>query len=387
MDEFYRMTPLEVASGWVGGYDEVDEHVFEEPEIEQSGDPLIVLEALLIPALESPVCFIEFSGGRDSSAILAVAVRAARRHGLTLPVPMTRVFPAVPESREDEWQEKVLRHLGVEEWHRSEYTDEFDLLGPIACESLARHGLLWPPTIHTRNLVWKEAAGGTVVSGEGGDEILGFRRITPLTALMAGEVVSRRMAVLTALKALAPKPIRRQLIARNLRENGDRSWLHPDAQREFLSMQIQDRVSEPLWWDDATRRHRHRRADHLGLHNLRLSARIAGAAYLAPLHTPIFLETLARRGGRMGFAGRAAAMREVFGDLLPQELLERKTKAEFGGSFIGEYARDFMSKWEGDGLDDRLVDAAVLKREWAGARPHAGTMPLLHAAWLMQRSH
>ncbi|HLF44659.1 MAG TPA: hypothetical protein VJA46_14195, partial [Acidimicrobiia bacterium] len=73
MDEFYRMTALEVAAGWVAGYEKADERA-----TDAGADPLAVLEKLLLPALESPPCFVEFSGGRDSSALLAVAVDVAR---------------------------------------------------------------------------------------------------------------------------------------------------------------------------------------------------------------------------------------------------------------------------------------------------------------------
>ncbi|MEX1133482.1 MAG: asparagine synthase-related protein [Acidimicrobiia bacterium] len=377
MDQFYRMTPLEVASGWVAGYEKAETHASD-----AGADPLAALENLLSPPLESPPCFVEFSGGRDSSALLAVAVNVARRHGLALPVPITRIFPDVPESREDDWQEEVVRHLGLSEWHRIEYTDEFDLLGPTAMRSLRQHGLIWPATIHTRALVWEAAGGGTVVSGEGGDEVFGRRRISPLAGLLAKNVHPRKRAVAMTLEAFAPRPIRRSLIGRDLRQHEDRLWLREDAQREFRSKLIEDRLTEPLWWDHATRRHRHRRADWLGIHNLRLSAAMIGVSYLAPFHDVVFLDALANRGGRLGFPGRSAAMRDLFGELLPRKVLERESKAEFTRTFVCRESRSFMVNWNGDGLENDLVDAEALKREWEGERPHAGTLPLLQAAWL-----
>src|SRR5687768_13200402 len=48
-----------------------------------------VLEELLVPALSRTPCLVAFSGGRDSSAMLAMAVHVARRHGLEHPVPIT----------------------------------------------------------------------------------------------------------------------------------------------------------------------------------------------------------------------------------------------------------------------------------------------------------
>ncbi len=50
------------------------------------------LELAVRPALERAPCLVSFSGGRDSSAVLAVATRVARRHGLPPPVPATNRF-------------------------------------------------------------------------------------------------------------------------------------------------------------------------------------------------------------------------------------------------------------------------------------------------------
>jgi len=381
MDEFYRMTALEVAAGWVAGYEKADERA-----TDAGADPLAVLEKLLLPALESPPCFVEFSGGRDSSALLAVAVDVARRHGLTLPVPMTRVFPEVPESREDEWQEEVVRQLEISEWHRSEYTDEFDLLGPTAVRSLSQYGLIWPATIHARALVWEAARGGTVVSGEGGDEIFGRRRITPLAGLLAKSVHPRKRAVARTLVAFAPTPIRRSLIGRDLGKSADRPWLREDFQRDFRSTLIEDRLTEPLWWNDSTRRHRNRRADRLGIHNLRLSGAMMGVNYVAPFHDVAFLGALANRGGRLGFPGRSAAMKALFGSLLPPKFLERASKAEFTRTLVCQESRSFIVNWNGHGVDNDLVDPEALKREWSSERPHAGSLPLLQAAWIAMQA-
>ena len=359
------------------GYEKADERA-----TDAGADPLAVLEKLLLPALESPPCFVEFSGGRDSSALLAVAVDVARRHGLVLPVPLTRIYPEVPETREDEWQEEAVRHLEISEWHRSEYTDEFDILGPTAVESLRQHGLIWPPTLHTRALVWEAAGGGTVVSGEGGDEVFGLRRITPLAGLLARNTHTRRGVIALALRNAAPRAIRRPFVGREVDREAQRPWLRKGAQREFRSKVIEDRLTEPLWWDRATRRHGYRRADRLGGYNFRRSAAMNGITYLTPFHDPHFLDALANRGGRLGFPGRSAAMRALFGGLLPQRFLERETKALFLRTFVCRESRSFMVNWNGDGVDNDLVDVEALKREWEGERPHSGTLPLLQAAWL-----
>ena len=101
----------------------------------------------MLPALERPPCGVAFSGGRDSSLVLAVAVHVARREGLPEPIPITRVFPDVSESDEQLWQERVVRHLGLREWHRVTVHDELDVMGPHATAHLREHGIVWPPTI------------------------------------------------------------------------------------------------------------------------------------------------------------------------------------------------------------------------------------------------
>ena len=99
-------------------------------------------------ALLRPPCGVAFSGGRDSSAVLAVAAHVARRDGLPQPIPITKVFPDVPTAEEGSWQESVVRHLGLDDWQRVVIHDELDLVGPLATANLVAHGVVWPPTIH-----------------------------------------------------------------------------------------------------------------------------------------------------------------------------------------------------------------------------------------------
>ena len=73
---------------------------------------------------------VSFSGGRDSSAILAVAAHVARRDGLPLPIPATLRFSGVPEAGKRPRQELVIGHLGLPDWQRIVITDELDMLGP-----------------------------------------------------------------------------------------------------------------------------------------------------------------------------------------------------------------------------------------------------------------
>ena len=59
-----------------------------------AGTALAALEAAIMPALLRSPCLVSFSGGRDSSAVLAVAARLARGAGLADPIPITIRVPA-----------------------------------------------------------------------------------------------------------------------------------------------------------------------------------------------------------------------------------------------------------------------------------------------------
>jgi hypothetical protein len=372
------MTPLEVAWGWVPGFDN-EAATWADTGPVQS--PVAVLESLLLRALQARPCVIEFSGGRDSSALLALATDLARREGMELPLPLTRRYPDVPETDESDWQELVIKHIGLTEWERFEIGDELDLLGPVAAKSLRMHGLLWPPTTHIKGPVWEIAVGGCLVSGEGGDEVLGRRRVTPVAGLLAGNLHPRRTAIKLTVEALAPRTVRRRFVHSN-RPGHERPWLTQVAQQLFLEALADDIVDEPLRWDRSIERHLRRRTNREGSRTLKLAAAAHGVDYLSPFLDERFVHALAREGGLLGYPGRPAAMRALFGHLLPDEVLSRRDKAEFTRAVFRRYSRSFVDGWQGGGVDVRFVDPAVLRQTWKADSPHAGTFTLLHSIWL-----
>ena len=144
--------------------------------------PLAALERACLPALRRGRCCVSFSGGRDSSIVLAAATRVARREGLALPTPVTNRFPHAGPTDESEWQELVVRHLGLDDWLRIDHTDALDIVGPVARQVLERHGLLWPFNAHFHVPLLEAAEGGALLTGIGGDELfrerpLGARRV------------------------------------------------------------------------------------------------------------------------------------------------------------------------------------------------------------------
>ena len=136
-------------------------------------DPVAALERAVTRALQRPPCLVSFSGGHDSSLVLAAAVRAARREQLPLPVPVTWRVTGAPAAEESAWQEAVVGALQVTDWIRLRADDDLDFVGPVAADVLRRHGLLHPANAYFHAPLLRQAAGGTLLTGAGGDQVLG----------------------------------------------------------------------------------------------------------------------------------------------------------------------------------------------------------------------
>ena len=135
-------------------------------------DPRAALEAVIRPALRRAPCIVGFSGGRDSSALLAVAARLAARERWAPPVPVSFRFPD-PDTHESRWQERVVAHLGLADWIRPELSDQLDFVGPLAAAGLRRYGVLYPPNVHLVSALAEYAPRGSVLTGAGGDDVFG----------------------------------------------------------------------------------------------------------------------------------------------------------------------------------------------------------------------
>lgn len=378
------MTPLEVARGFV-----LDDHPPQRaprPEPGPVPHPRAVLETLLLEAVQARPCVVAFSGGRDSSALLAVATHVARREGLPDPVPVTRRFPGLPETDESAWQDLVVRHLGLREWVRVELDEELDVLGELGTAELRVHGVQWPPLIHIDHHVLEAAAGGVVIDGEGGDQVfsLDLHRIAPLTRLRAGHAGRTWRALAKGLLTGAPGPVQRRLARRELADVSQ-PWLRRDAEDDLLRDLSRELAARPVRWDTSIRALPYHRARRLALRNRALRARGRGVAYAHPFLDPRFLEALARRGGALGLPTRTEWMQRLFADVLPEPLLRRRTKVAFNRMLVGTASRRFAEAWDGSGVDDALVDTEALRREWLAEHPSARALPLLQQAWLAAR--
>ena len=384
-DGFERLTPVEVAVGMPLGPGRRDAaHPDGRPVPHDGGGARAVLESLVADALRAGPAVVSFSGGRDSSAVLAVAAHVARRDGLPLPVPVTLVYPGLGEADESSWQRAVLDHVDLAgRLVTVPVVDEERLLGERARSSLARHGLVWPAAAHANLLVESLDRGTRLLSGEGGDEVLGARRVTPWTVARAhgrpqGLRHLRELAGTLGGAALPLGP----LAARNP-WIGAPPWLRSPA-RAALRRHVAGLSRTPWRYDRATAAMVSRRVPQVLARNVQVLADERGVRWHHPLQDPRFVRALARDGGAWGFRGRTDTMRFLFADLLPDAVLSRRSKASFNGSRFGDDERDFAVGWDGSGVDDGVVDVRLLRDLWRGERPPGVTGLLLHQAWLAQ---
>ncbi|WP_162606523.1 asparagine synthase-related protein [Jiangella asiatica] len=376
---YYRLSAFELATSWVPGVRPLG------PLPDTVSSARIAFESAVRPALLRPPCYVSFSGGRDSSAVLAVATHIARREGLADPVPVTEVYPGIDAADESHWQRLVIDHLGLHEWTRISISGESDLLGAAAQASLLRRGVLWPPSFHVKDALFATASGGTLLTGEGGDEVIGPRRVTPVTLLVRKRRRPRPALLRAVTAALAPAPLRRAWLRRDIARSDQQPWLRPSVAREHRRQLAADEAAEPLSWGRAIRWVRHRRAVDAVLTNYQALGTEHDVVVGHPLLDDGFLAALAGAGGRWGFAGRTALMRILFADVLPDEILRRSTKASFDRAYMGEATRDFARGWDGTGVDTDLVDPETLRAAWLSDHPSTLSGTLLQQAWLASR--
>lgn len=373
----WDLTPLEVACGFPIGLEPPPPEL---PEIKRGAAPIAALEQALLPALTRSPCVVSFSGGRDSSAVLAVATEVARREGLPPPIPVTLRFPRAPDAQESDWQERVVHHLGVDDWVRIDFDDELDLLGPIAASLLRRHGLVWPPNSHFHVPILDHARGGSIVTGIDGDGLFATWRWGRVAAVLERQVRPVPRDALRLGLALSPRPIRR-LHAIHQRAPS-LPWLKPSAPPLVARAWAEAVATEPHRWDRWVSWWARLRSLRMVLRTFELMAGDADVRAVHPLADPLFLVALAQHGGQRGLGNRTAIMRALFGHVLPDDVLARRSKSHFNTPFFNRHSRSFVTTWTGEGVDHDLVDIEALRKEWSNEMPHAASSTLLQAAWL-----
>ncbi len=368
-------TPLEIAAGqWLGGSASA-------PLLPVAGDatPRRALELALLPALERPPCLVSFSGGRDSSTLLAVAVDVARREQLPLPVPASLSFPAHPSLDERPWQEAVIRHLALDDWLLQEIDDELELLGEESCQALRDHGLPPTPLMHVQARLLRGAGGGSLVTGFFANLLFERWRWQRVADVTTGRSRPTRRDALRMGLAVLPRAARRRALSRRGSAAAP-PWLRPAAREAFERVRVEDAASEPARWDRRMAWCAGRRGRCAVITGVAAAGAAVDARLVHPFADPGFLAALARAGGRTGFGGRSASMITLAGDLLPDAILTRSHRPDLGPLLWRERARHFGQTWAGNGVDEGLVDAEALKAAWAAG--DLRSVWSLQAAWL-----
>src|SRR4051812_38868387 len=346
----------------------------------RSSDPRGILDELLLDALTDTPCHVSFSGGRDSSVILAAATAVARREGLPDPVPLTLRYPDQPSAQETDWQHRVVDHLRLDDWRTVEVTDELDLLGDVAQDALRRRGVTAIAPAHSMLFVARQAGEGSLLTGTGGDELFswwGYRRRT--VRHLAG-IVPRRRAVKALFSEALPLRVRFRLRARDV-SLVMLPWLTAAAQERVLDA-WRSESSYSSSWRDATVKLVESRAYEMIRAVLTAYAADAGVRLVEPFFDPRFVRAVAAHGPRLGYNSRDQALEELFSDLLPEDVLRRQTKAIFSNVLMGPRAREFVRTWDGTGVDPAFVDPDALRAAWSADPPDGRSMPAIQQAWL-----
>jgi asparagine synthase (glutamine-hydrolysing) len=315
--------------------------------------------------------------------VLGVATRAARRAGLPLPVPITWVYDDEGQEEESPWQELAVRELGLEDWVRLPAGDSMDAIGPVAGPLLRRHGSYYPGNAHMLVPLLERAAGGTLLTGWGGHELLRAWRWARPWSVLGGRVRPEPRDVLRIANMAAPAGVRRY---RERRAAAERMapWLLPEVSRELLVAATADRAGEPRRWDYRIAWYASRRFLSLTGATLARFAAEAGAHIAHPLQDRGFLSSLAAQGGWKGWGSWSTALPALFGEAVPTELLTRRS-GTFPDAVWGPEASAFAASWSGGGVDTEIVSEEALRAAWDEEPLPRRSVHLLQAAWLGQQ--
>ena len=262
---------------------------------------------------------------------------------------------------------------GCADWHRIEIHDELDVVGPIATGILRQHGVAVaadasPATCRSST----RCRGGSVMDGEGGDEVLGSaaHRVAPLA----------RVRALAASGALAPRTARARCActgigagaARCARQWSDRRspWLRPrpakrsldalDAVRRAPAAVVRgERPSRPAPAHAGARRPQNRDG-RPRRHDVRL-------------HEPAAASRRRARAGARGRVPRVVAIAPpccgaLAADLLPTPSWPARARRRSPGATWPRTPVRFAEGWDGTGVDPELVDPEAAAPHVAGRR-------------------
>ncbi len=374
------VTPLELAAGHLLGR---DREIATQLRFQQrSATPRAPLDSLrsAIARVVSERTFVEFSGGLDSSLVLAATVDVCRERGLPAPIPVTVRYPSAPETDESPYQQAMIDHLGLREHLIIEATDEFDLLGPAARQYLRSNGASCAARIPTRGHLYAHLEHGSVLlSGEGGDEAFRSAPLAPLR--FVGTALATRRHRHGAIGWIGRTIRDLELPSRRLLR-GAPDWLTPAA-REQLSPAYRGTFGgRGRTMASSHRAYRSRRSLIAVIDELTTQAAGHGVTYAAPLLDLTFLAELTASTPNRDFVERNYYFHQHFASVLPRAILDRTTKVTFGRPIFGPDTAAFAASWNGVGLPDDLVQPELVRRAWQHTRDGRSALMLQHA-WMV----
>ena len=165
--------------------------------------------------------------------------------------------------------------------------DELDVVGPRAQTHLLAHGVVWPPSITSDLPMIDAVPGGSMMDGEGGDEVLGVRahRIASLTRLARSPRPFRISRFRSALGTVAPAAVRGRHHRRKLNEHPF-TWLRPRAWDALLSELERLERDQPISFASSVRMVPRRRAQVIAARNVSLFAARRDVEFSSPLLDP-----------------------------------------------------------------------------------------------------
>lgn len=331
-------------------------------------------------ALRRAPCLVSFSGGHDSSLVLAAATHQARRDGLPDPIPITWRATDAPASHESDWQEAVIAELGLRDWVRLDAGDDLDYVGPVATSVADRHGVLYPANVHLHDPLLARARGGSLLTGVGGDQLFGTSRWARSAAILRGRARPSARDLRQVGLSLAPPAVRRVIGGRRLGDAPTLPWLTSTAQRAFAQAVAADGAAEPVTWPKRVAWQLGRPSMLRGLENLGRLASDHDCQLAHPLLDAAVVRAVATAGGRFGFDSRREALAELFPTLQPAALTSRHTKANFSEVFTRTSSLELAGRWDGAGIWTDIVDVEALRVVWQQQVPFRSAMLLQQVA-------
>lgn len=358
-----RITPDELAACAVFGHDRSGPGT-DPPSA--SGTVVAQLARVMLPALARPPCLVSFSGGMDSSFVLAAAVHTAREAGLPDPVPITWRFTRAPAADETERQEAVVEALRLTEHVVLDAGEDLDLIGPVATDFLARFGLRMPSNLYVHLPLIAAAAGGSLLTGVGGDQVL------------IGHTPLPRSLRRRALRVAAPS-----LLAPLVRRRNDRfPWLIAAVSRRQTERWLAERRNRPTAGLARMRYDATGRAVAVATAAFDEMGAAHDAVVLHPFLDPAVQAALAGvLAGRPGLR-RHELLAAAAAGTLPPMITELHPKAWFHEAFIRSATAGFIRRPPDPDLLPPGVDPPALLRFWEANPLSTRTAPLIQHLWL-----